>query len=150
MKTLNDFLWNNFICGILVIIWLSAGFGDSRAKTTRLHVALRTRNAGAESSGELFKGSKDAASLLLWTRKKLFGWGLRIFCEIRRKWRAFRPHWPFSPDPGLKPFDGGISLKLSPESEPQSESFFILDDLLGFRVQHLWYKVIKIFDQLAN
>jgi len=38
-------------------------------------------NLGAESGKELFKGSKDAASLLVCARKKFFGWGLRIFYE---------------------------------------------------------------------
>ena len=57
------------------------GFVDFRAKTTRSHVALRERNSGAESGRELFKPSKDTASLLDCTRKKLFWFGVRIFCE---------------------------------------------------------------------
>ena len=69
-------------------------------------------NSGAKSGGELFKGSKDAASLLLCTRKNY--------------------------------------LVGECGSKPQSESFFILNDLLGFRVQNLSSNVIKIFDQLAN
>ena len=145
-KHYNDFLWNNFMCVILVFIWRPAGFGDFRAKTIGFHVTLRTRNSDAESGGDLFKGSKDAASLLVCTRKKLFGLGVQIFCEWRRKWRAFRPHWPTSPGPGLKPLDGSIWLKLLLEFQPQSESFVILDDLLGFRVQKFWSKVIKMFD----
>jgi len=48
------------------------------AKTTGLRVALRARNSGAESGKELFKGSKNVASL---------AWGLRIFCEWHHKWR---------------------------------------------------------------
>jgi len=39
------------------------------------------RSSGAVSGRELFKGSKDVASLLVCTRKKIFGWGMRIFCE---------------------------------------------------------------------
>jgi len=38
-------------------------------------VALRARNSGTESDRELFKGSKDSASLLVCTRKKLFWLG---------------------------------------------------------------------------
>jgi len=34
-------------------------------KTTGLHVALHTHNSGTESGKKLFKGSKDAASLLV-------------------------------------------------------------------------------------
>ena len=44
-------------------------------------MALRAPNLGPESGRELFKGSKDVANLLVCTRKKFFGWGLRIFCE---------------------------------------------------------------------
>jgi len=53
-------------------LWHPAGFGDFHAKTIRSHVALRMRNSGAESSRELFKGSKDTASLLVCTRKIFF------------------------------------------------------------------------------
>jgi len=41
-------------------------------------VALRKRNSGAESDGELFKGSKDLASLVV-SMKKFFGWGCGFF-----------------------------------------------------------------------
>jgi len=39
------------------------------------HVALHERNSGAESSRELFKGSKDTTSLLVCTRKKFIWLG---------------------------------------------------------------------------
>jgi len=42
-------------------------------------MALRKCNSGAKSGKELFKGSKDLASVLVCTRKKIFGWGLWIF-----------------------------------------------------------------------
>jgi len=42
-------------------------------------VALRVRNSGDESGRVLFKGSKDVASLLVYTRKKFFAWGCRFF-----------------------------------------------------------------------
>jgi len=38
-----------------------------------LHVALCEHNSDAESGRELFKGSKDSASLLVCTRKIFFG-----------------------------------------------------------------------------
>ena len=47
-----------------------------RAKTTRSHVALRARNSGAGCGRELFKGSKDLASLLVCTRKKIVWLGV--------------------------------------------------------------------------
>jgi len=30
---------------------------------------------------DLVKASKDAASLLVYTRKKIFGWVVRVFCQ---------------------------------------------------------------------
>jgi len=53
---------------------------------------------------------------------------------------------PLLPGPGRQPLDGNISLKFSLETRLQSESFDTLDDLLGFRVQKLWSKVVKIFN----
>ena len=116
------------------------------AKTTGLHLALCVRNSGAKSGRELFKGSKDATRLLVCMWKKFVGWGVRIFCEWRHKWRTFRPRWPTSPGPGPTLLDGSILLKFLLGSRPQSESFDTVDDLLGFQVQMLWSKAINIFD----
>jgi len=52
---------------IVLTLWCLAAFEDSCTKTTKLYVALRARNSGAKSGRELFKGSKDAASLLVCT-----------------------------------------------------------------------------------
>ena len=57
----------------------SGWFEDSRAKTTGSHVTLRIRNSGAISGRELFKASKDMASLLVCTQKIFFGWGCGFF-----------------------------------------------------------------------
>jgi len=64
--------------------------------------------------------------------------------------RTTRPPWPNSPGPGPKPLDDSISLKFLLDTKLQSESFDILNDLLGFWVQTLLSKVNKIFDQLDN
>jgi len=50
------------------------------------------------------------------------------------------------PGPGCQPLDGSIALKFLLETRLQSESFDTLDDLLGFQVQKLWSKLIKIFN----
>ena len=84
---------------------------------------------------DLVKVSKDAASLVVCTRKKIFAWGcVWVFCQRRCKWRTFGPT---SPGPGRQPLDGSISLKVLLDSRLQSESFNTLNDLLGFRVQKL-------------
>jgi len=51
------------------------------AKTARLHVALRRNFSGLVSATDPVKSLKDSASLVVCTRKKIFGWGWRIFCE---------------------------------------------------------------------
>jgi len=60
---------------------------------------------------DLVEASKDAARLLLCTRKKFFARGMRFFCEWRHKWRTFRPPWPTLPGPGRQLLDGSILLK---------------------------------------
>ena len=118
-----------------------------REKTAGLHVALHRNISGLVSVTDLVEVSKDLASLAVCTRKKkFFGWGMQFFCEWRHKWRTFRPPWPTSPGAGPKPLDGSISLKFSLETKLQSKSFDTMDDLLGFWVQKLWSKLIKIFD----
>jgi len=44
-------------------LWRPAGFENFCAKGTGLHMALHVHNSGAKSGRELFKGSRDAASL---------------------------------------------------------------------------------------
>jgi len=58
---------------------MSSRIRASRVKTTRSHMALRAHNSGAESGRELFKGSRDAASLLVCTRKNFFVGGADFF-----------------------------------------------------------------------
>jgi len=45
-----------------------------------------------------------------------------------------------------QPLGGSISLKFLLETRLQSKFFDTLDDLLGFRVQKLGCKLVKIFD----
>ena len=99
-------------------------------------MALRGNFAVPVCSTDPVKVSKDAASLLVCTRKNFLPGGVGFF-EWRHKWRTFRPPWPTSPGPGHQPLSGSISLKFLLETRPQSESFDTLDDLLGFRVQKL-------------
>ena len=47
---------------------------------------------------------------------------------------------------GRQLLDGSISLKFLLETRLQSKSFDTLDDLLGFWVQNLLCKLVKIFD----
>jgi len=49
--------------------------------------------APADFARELFKPSKDLASLLVCTRKKIFGWGLQIFVSDVISEVVFGPFW---------------------------------------------------------
>jgi len=100
-------------------------------------MALRGNISAPVWVTDLVEASKDTASLLVCTRKNVFGLGCAGFCEWCHKWRSFRPPWPTLPGPGRQPLGGSISLKFLLENRLQSESFDTLDDLLGFRVQKL-------------
>ena len=114
-----------------------------RKKTAGSHVALRRNISAPVRVTDLVEVSKDAESLVVRTLKKNFWLGVRFFLWVCHKWRTF---WPTSPRPGRQPLDGSISLKFVLETRLQSESFDTLDDLLRFRVQKLWSKLVKIFD----
>jgi len=50
----------------------SSMFQAFHAKTTGWHVALRERNSSAKSTREMFKCSKDSASLVVWNENISF------------------------------------------------------------------------------
>jgi len=101
-------------------------------------MALCENFSNPVSATDPLKSSKDLASLVVRTQKKIFWLGVVwIFCEWHHKWRTFRPPWPTSPGPRPKPLDGSISLKDILETRLQSESFDTLHDLLEFQVQKL-------------
>jgi len=101
------------------------------AKTAGSHMALRGNFC---STIDVVKRHGKSCSLHL---KKNFLVGDMDIWWGRHKWRTFRPPWPTSPGPGPKPLDRSISLKFLLETRLHSESFYTLDDLLGFQVQKL-------------
>ena len=117
-----------------------------RAKTAGLHMALRGNFSSPVSATDPVKSPKWLGKSCTLHSKKNFGLGGVDFCEWRHKWRTLRTPCPTSPSPGPKQLDCSISLKFLLETRLQSESFDTLDDLLGFQVQKLWSKIIKIFD----
>jgi len=127
-------------------LWHPGGFGDFHKKNSSFRWPYQCPSSSSNCARELFNDSNGSASLVDCTRKKFFGWGMQFFCEWRHKWRTFRPPWPTLPGPGRQPLGGSISLKFLLETRLQSVSFDTLDDLLGFRVQKLWCKLVKIFD----
>jgi len=63
-------------------------------------MALHGNFSGPVCSTDPVEVSKDAASLLVCTWKKIFCWRVQVFCEWHHKWRTFRPPWPTLPGPG--------------------------------------------------
>jgi len=123
-----------------------AAFEDSRKKTrlnTRGFAWEYLRSCLGYEPGRSIKRHGKSSSLHL---KKIFCLWVRFFCQWRHKWTTFRPLWPTVPGPGRQPLGGSISLKFLLETRLQSESLDTLDDLLGFQVQKLWSKLVKIFD----
>ena len=105
------------------------GFGNFHKKNSSFRLPYQCPSSSAHCARELFNNSNGSASLVDCTRKKIFAWGVRFFCEWRHKWRPF---WPTLPGPGRQPLGGSISLKFLLETRLQSESFDTLDDLLLF------------------
>jgi len=56
-------------------LWHPAAFGDFRVKNTEMHVALCENFSSPVSATDLVKVSKDAASLVACTRKRIFWLG---------------------------------------------------------------------------
>ena len=121
-----EVVFNTFTAGLIQVVC---------ANSSCLHVSLHGYNYGAECARELFKPSKDSASLWVCNEIHFFGYGFQIFCEWHHKWSSFRPFWPTSSDPMPKPLDGNISLMFLSETRLKSKSFDTLDDLLEFRVE---------------
>ena len=82
-----------------------------RVKTACSHVALHEHNSGVESPRELFKGSKDSASLVVCNDKKFSVLGFGFFVSDVIRGGLLGHFGPLSSGPGPKPLDGGILLK---------------------------------------
>ena len=116
------------------------GFSEKKRRNARGFAREFLQSGTGYAPGQSVKRRGKSCSL---HSKKFFAWGVRLFCEWRHKWRTF---WPTLSDPGRQPLDDGILLKFLLETRLQSESFDTLDDLLRFRVQKLWSKLVKIFE----
>jgi len=68
-----------------------------RKETAASHLALHGNFSSPVSVKDPVRSSKDAASLVVWTRKKIFWLGVRIFCDWCHKWRTSKPPSPTSP-----------------------------------------------------
>jgi len=95
---------------------------------------------------ELFKGSNGSASLVDYTQKKFFGWGMQIFCDWHHKLSSFGVILAHVAWPRAQPLGQSVSLKFSLETRLESESFEPLIDFLAFLVQKLSLKINKLIN----
>jgi len=121
-----------------------------RPKTGCFRLPYQCHSSSADCARELFKGSNGSASLLVWTRKNVFGWGVRFFCDWRHKWSSswvILAHvtWPMA-----QPLGQSISLKFLLETRLESESFKPSINFLAFLVQKLWSKMNKLINYLIS
>jgi len=65
-------LFNTLTSGLIQVV---------RKKTAGSHMALHGNISAPVSIMDRVKVSKDAASLVVCTRKKFFGWGVLVFFE---------------------------------------------------------------------
>jgi len=132
---------------MFLTLWHSGGFSDFRKKNSSFRLPYQRPSSSADCARELFNGSNGSASLIDCIRKKIFlvgSCGLFVSDVISEV--VLGSFWLMLPGPGHQPLGGSISLKFLLETRLQSESFDTLDDLLGFWVQKLWCKLVKIFD----
>jgi len=98
---------------------------------------LRGNISADNCARELFKPSKDSASLHVFKEKFFLFWVSRFFVSDTISGICFRPFWSTSSGSRPKPLDGSMSLKFLLETNLKSESFNTLIDLLRFWVQKL-------------
>jgi len=98
----------------------------NQPKTSSCKLPYQRPSSSADCARELFKGSNELDSLLVCTRKKLFIWGLRIYCEWRHKQSSFWAILAHVSLPRAQPLGQNISLKFSLEinSSPSLLSFW--------------------------
>ena len=115
-----------------------------RPKTSSFRLPYQHHSSSADCARELFKPSKDSASLLVCTRKNFLVGDCRFFCEWRHMWSSVWAILAHVTWPRAQPLGQSISLKFSLETRLESESFEPLINFLAFLVQKLWSKIIKL------
>ena len=134
---------------LLNISTLASGwFWRFSQKNSSFWLPYQRLSSSANCAGELFNGSNGSASLVDYTRKKIFAWGVRVFCERRHKWSSFRVILAHDVWPKAQPLGQSVLLKFSLETRLESESFEPLIDFLAFLVQKLWSKINKLINCL--
>ena len=106
-------------------------------KSSIFWLSYQYHSSSANCARELFKPSKDSASLRVCNEKKVFVLGFKFFCEWHHKWGRFSSILAHVAWPRAQLLVQSILLKFSLETRLESES---LIDFLAFLVQKLWSK----------
>jgi len=114
---------------------------DFGLKNSSFQLPYQRPSSSADCARELFKGSNGSASLVDYTRKNFFGWGVRIFCDWRNKWSSFGVILAHVAWHRAQPLGQSVSLKFSLETRLESESFEPLIDFLAFPKQKIFFRV---------
>jgi len=115
-------------------------------KNSSFRLPYQRPSSPADCTRELFKGSNRSSNLVDSTRKKCFGWEMRIFCDWHHTWSCFGVILAHVAWPRAQPLGQHVSLKFSLETRLKSESFEPLIDFLAFLVQNLRSKINKLID----
>jgi len=123
---------------------------DFGLKNSSFRLSYQRHSSSADRARELFKGSNGSASLLVWTGKTFFGWGVRIFREWRHRWSSFGVILAHVAWPSAQLLGQSVSLKFSLETRLESESFEPLIAFLNFLGQKVWSKINKLINYLVS
>ena len=128
----------------------SGWFWGFSQKNSSFRLPHQRPSSSVDCARELFKSSTGSASLVDYTWKKFFGWGVRIFCDWRHKWSSFRVILAHVAWPRAQLLGQSVWLKFSLETRLESESFEPLIDFLAFLDQKLWSKINKLINDLIS
>ena len=122
----------------------------SAEKNSSFWLPYQRPSSSDDCPRELLNASKESASLVDYTRNKIFWLRVRIFCDWRHNWSSFRVILAHVARPGAQLLGQSVSLKFSLESRLESESFEPLIDFLAFLVKKLWSKINKLINYLIR
>ena len=119
---------------------------DFVLKNSSFRLPYQHPSSSADCARELFKGANASASLAHCTRKKIFWFGVRIFCGWCHKWSSFGVILAHVAWPRAQPLGQSVSLKFLLQTRLEFGSFEPLIDFLAFLVQNLWSKINKLIN----
>jgi len=90
----------NLVC--LITLWCPAAFEDVRKKSLNA-CGFAWKYLYSYKGYGPGRGVKRRSKSSSMHSKKIFAWGMWVYCQWHHKWRTFRPPWPTLPGPGRQP-----------------------------------------------